>query len=188
MCLSKHDEVEEIFDEPHSNFILARTRLSSVTMKHMSSPQSGQRNVKMKERYQHTKQLPSNKWRKSIAEFKTKQRVTKIKGNNGAEIPAQDERQFIDPNISFARFNTFDESIHRMWNMFNWGQSIQQHHQHHLHTSVRYNHHHHNPGYSHGDHSATFHLNQLPLPSGQQRKFKMELVNVEDLLNNMALD
>ena len=101
-------------------------------MKYKSSPQSGQRNVKLHKRNRQQKHCQSTGWRKSIAEFKTKQRSwKKIKETKTEEIHEQEQhycsehRPFVDPNISHAMFSNLDESVHRMWNIFNWGQSME---------------------------------------------------------------
>ena len=173
-------------------------------MKYKSSPQSGQRNVKLHKRNRQQKNCQSTGWRKSIAEFKTKQRSwKKIKETKTEEIHEQEQhycsehRQFVDPNISHAMFSNLDESVHRMWNIFNWGQSMETMLANWL--STRHVQQGMPMGFGHferySNRSASFHnhdfyhldrtYQQVPR---KERSFKIELVDLEDLLGKIDLD
>ena len=159
-------------------------------MKYKASPQSGQRNVKLMEMNGGDRKFESMKWRKSIAEFKTKRESWKIiKVNKSEEIPEEKEhkcsahRQFRDPNISYELFSHLDESVNRMWNSFNWGVSMETMlagwlTREHLRSAIIR---HHSHDFSHLDHIYT----EVPT---SQRRFKIDLLDVEDILARIDLD
>ena len=88
-------------------------------MKYKCSPQSGLRNVKLKERNQQGKKFQSTQWRKPIAEFKTKPRSSKKIEENKTEENHEQEHGADQP-VSRVWFSNFDESVHRLLNIFNW--------------------------------------------------------------------